>query len=306
MMKKFLIMLLSLSTVLFTHPVELDLDNGRKINLEIPKASFLDLGNVIPQDIRNLTQILKKHSISIATKAQSSSNNEFVILHGESGAGKHALVTAMAAEAEYYVYNISPADIFDGYLGSEAYNIKKIFEKLREFGKPVLVNFFHIDLFGMGEYVSRYPEHDALNSFMLELDNLREDNINKIFVVATTCYLSRLSKSLVSRARVIQIKDLNESERISILRNEFCKTDLKFCDHVYNKLGKLTDKCTCRDLEMIASRINMSAKDNKIPFTKIEEIITERKGGKSSREEDETSRLKRIFNLVAGTFNFLK
>lgn len=174
----------------------------------------------IPMQIDNLATYFAYYEECLANKV---SIQNRLLLHGQPGTGKSYLIEALSKALQIPYFSASAASFGDKYIGESSRKIRKAFETVKDFNKPVLFFIDEIDAIATKRKGSTHSENRAtLTTLLVELQNLQK--VPHVFVLVATNDKDSLDKAVIDRfsSSICEIKPLSKDDKEELLE-KLCK-----------------------------------------------------------------------------------
>lgn len=174
--------------------------------------------------MRELKERMLSASKQILGEPRSETPRNGILLHGEPGNGKTALVEALAGELGVPVIQVTYGDVSSKWLGEMPKTISRIFSYAKD-NAPCLLFVDEVDSFirSRSGGSSNTEELKITNTLLTEIVNLRD---YRVVLVAATNFLSDLDAAATRDGRFdfkIEVTPPDEEARIGLLTNAGAK-----------------------------------------------------------------------------------
>lgn len=202
-------------------------------------------GGLNIDNVHGIDKEIKTALLDGATFVQGSEGPRGILLYGPPGTGKTRLVLALSRSLSQSTRFISVAssDLLRAEIGVSEEKLKEVFNLARS-SQPAVIFFDEIDAI--------FPENPPLHLLSLqhqliaELDSMERDQIIsgdhcKVFLIAATNYLEKVSKRILGIERFhlkFEVKIPNDEQRWEIIVNELTNENLD--EGFLKKLHKFT------------------------------------------------------------------
>lgn len=136
-----------------------------------------------------------------------------VLLHGESGTGKSAFVSALSASLGLPLLEIPMDSLVESFLGASSANIRKVLEWT--IARPSVVWLDEIDAIATarGKHSDHAEQSRMVTTLIVVLDQLRRTGLERAIVVATTNRADALDRAIWRRFDIKQELELPTLEK---------------------------------------------------------------------------------------------
>lgn len=180
-------------------------------------TTFKDIGGLkeAKEQLRDVAYFIQNNS---AAREFGIKPPKGFMLHGPPGTGKTLLARALAGETNVSFISVASPQLQSGIPGRSAEKVKSLFQLARSVS-PVIVFIDEFEAIAQHRTIGTSTNQEIVNQLLTELDGLREDQNNQLFVVAATNYISEIDAAVLRPGRFDRLikvgyPDLEEREEI--------------------------------------------------------------------------------------------
>lgn len=204
------------------HEKPKDIDSKFQIILpEDVKTNFAKVGGLseAKQELKDILYFIKNVD---KLKNAGVTIPKGAILHGPPGTGKTMLARALAGEANISFISLSATELMGQYIGHSAPVIRDLFTLARAISPAIIfIDEFDAIVQSRNSLNSNSINQEIVNQLLAELDGIKEDKNNMIFIVAATNRLDTIDPAILRPGRFdrhIHVSYPDKADREDICR----------------------------------------------------------------------------------------
>lgn len=199
-----------------------DIDNKFQVILpEDVKTTFAQVGGLseAKQELKDILYFIKNVD---KLKSAGITIPKGAILYGPPGTGKTMLARALAGEANVSFISLSATELMGKYVGHSAPVIRELFTMARAISPAIIfIDEFDAIVQNRDDMNSGVINQEIVNQLLAELDGIKEDKNNMIFIVAATNRLDTIDPAILRAGRFdrhIHVSYPDKADREDICR----------------------------------------------------------------------------------------